>query len=116
MKFGFRKPDGLLLRQVMLFGCAALLFCLGPTGCGKSEAPAEKALDTATSKDAAAGKDPSKAAMPEEKKVPAPTLVDQVAVEQLYPNKKPQIHRQVKRYSDNSLVNHGTYNSFYLSG
>ncbi|HTQ37804.1 MAG TPA: toxin-antitoxin system YwqK family antitoxin [Pirellulales bacterium] len=113
--------------------CAGALFLLALAGCGSDQgkstgdkATTDKAADASqgnniTGAPAASQTTPTAdkgAVKPvfEEKSAPPPTFVGQITVEELYPNKKLQIRRMVKRYSDDSMVNHGPYTSFYLSG
>jgi antitoxin component YwqK of YwqJK toxin-antitoxin module len=120
-----------LFRGPLFFGCAAALTCFALAGCGgdKSNPAAEKTLDggAAQSADTPSAKDATTQPIPSTDKgstkppllqetiVPAPKLVDQITIEELYPNKKVMVRRQVKHFSDNSTINHGLFSSFYLS-
>ncbi|HEY2827450.1 MAG TPA: toxin-antitoxin system YwqK family antitoxin [Pirellulales bacterium] len=128
MKFGTFRWKAVSLGGTTLIGCA-LLACLALAGCSKNDSAADKPADAGSAPAAnisgansadqttpAADKGSNKQNLLEEKRVPAATLVDQINVDELYPNKKVHVHRQVKRYSDDTLVNHGLYSSFYLSG
>jgi antitoxin component YwqK of YwqJK toxin-antitoxin module len=118
------------LRTAVFLGCAGGLVCIAISGCNSnkdntatdktsdnsSEAGNLTASDTAGQATQAADKDSKQFPVLQEKQVPPPTFVNVVTVEELYPDKKLQIRRLVKRYSDDSMVNHGLYTGYYQNG
>ncbi len=107
----------------ILSGLALLL--LGSAGCsGSKEAPAEKPFAenastgsgtvAANSTDEADKSGKALAAMLP--KTPPPKLVEETTSTENYPDKKPKVVRGVKRFSDNSVINHGHYISYYQNG
>ncbi len=120
-----RRPTSFL--GLLLFGCAVASISFSLMGCSgdKANPAAEKSADAVSETDnktAAPADGQSKqpaadaAASSQAKSVPAPTFVDVVNIETPYPNKKPKVRCSVKRYSDNSVVYHGPFASFYQSG
>jgi antitoxin component YwqK of YwqJK toxin-antitoxin module len=119
------------LRTAVYFGFAGALVCITLVGCSgtKGNSADGKAADNSSSQTnnatepnaasqpaAAADKGSQKTALLKEETVPPPTLVGEITVEELYPDKKVQVRRMVKRYSDDSMVNNGLYTEFYQNG
>jgi antitoxin component YwqK of YwqJK toxin-antitoxin module len=106
-----------------LAGSALILFSF--VGCsGGSKEPAIEKAATDTSKAPSAGTagkadegiSASQAAATLARNVPPPKLVEETTDTLRYADKTPKVVRGVKRYSDNSLVNHGHYVSYYQNG
>jgi antitoxin component YwqK of YwqJK toxin-antitoxin module len=112
-------------RHALWILSGAALLTLGFAGCsGSKEVPAEKPFAENTSfgsgttaansiDDVEKSGKALSAMLP---KTPPPKLVEEATLTENYPDKKPKVVRGIKRFSDNSVKNHGHYVSYYQNG
>jgi antitoxin component YwqK of YwqJK toxin-antitoxin module len=112
-------------RHVLWFLSGSALLLLGSAGCsGSKEAPAEKPFaenastgsGTAATNSTDEADKSGKALAAMLPKTPPPKLVEETTSTENYPDKKPKTVRGIKRFSDNSVINHGHYVSYYQNG